>query len=186
VVGHSYGGCVGLEFAARHPERVAGVFLFEPPYLAVLPGTAAEAVALGQRITAIAEHDGLGAAALAFLETVNGPGISRRLPPGVLAQFEREGRSAVADSALAGFEPAGLGAVRVTVHIGLGDRSRGPYAAVAGELRRHIATLETHHFPTLGHGGPISQPTLVATAILTIADATDTLAALTPAPGGTP
>ncbi len=166
VVGHSYGGCVGLELAARHPERVASAFLFEPPYLPVLPDDAPDPAVFGERITDIAHHDGLGAAALAFLETVNGPGITRRLPATVLAQFEREGRGAVADAALTGFRPAGLGNVRARVSIGIGGRSRGPYTAVAAGLRERVHGLETHIFPTLGHGGPISQPSVVAPVIL--------------------
>ncbi len=184
VVGHSYGACVGLEFAARQPGLVAGAFLFEPPYLGVLPDTAAESVALGRRITETAQRDGLGAAALAFLETVNGAGITRRLPADVLAQFEREGRGAVADAALAGFEPAGLGGVRVPVHLGLGGRSRGPYAAVAAALGEHVPRLQIHQFPTLGHGGPVSQPGVVAPIILGCLGSADPDASPALVPGG--
>ena len=184
VVGHSYGACLGLEFAARHPARVAGAFLFEPPYLGVLPGTAADSDALGRRILSIAAADGLGAAALAFLETVNGAGITRRLPASVLAQFESEGRAAVADSALAGFRPAGLVGIRARARIGLGGRSKGPYAAIAAALGERIQTLDTQHFPTLGHGGPISGAAIVAPAILASFAATEPLAPPAPAPGG--
>ena len=184
LTGHSYGGCVGLELAARHPGRVTGAFLFEPPYLSVLPGAAADSAALGARITDIAQQQGLGAAALAFLETVNGAGVTRRLPPQVLAQFQQEGRAAVADSALAGFDPAGLANIRVRSGIGLGGRSRGPYVAVAAGLAERIPTLEIHTFPTLGHGGPISQPTVLAPVILTLAGSSATVASLVPAPGG--
>ncbi|MCY7416938.1 MAG: o-succinylbenzoate--CoA ligase [Chloroflexi bacterium] len=184
MVGHSYGACVGLEFAARHPGRVARAFLFEPPYLGVLRGTEAESVALGRRITAIARADGLGAAALAFLETVNGPGIARRLPASVLARLESEGRTAVADSALAGFDPVGLAGVRARVRIGLGGHSKGPYAAIAAALADRIPTLDTEHFPTLGHGGPITGAVIVAPAILASFAATESLAPPAPAPGG--
>ena len=184
VVGHSYGACVGLEFAARHPGRVAQAFLFEPPYLGVLPDTDADSDALGRRILSIAHADGLDAAALAFLERVNGPGITRRLPASVLAQFASEGRAAVADSALAGFQPARLTGVRARVRIGLGGCSKGPYAAIAAALAHLIPTLDTQHFPTLAHGGPISGAAIVAPAILTSFATTEPLAAPAPAPGG--
>ena len=184
VVGHSYGACVGLELAARHPRRTVGAWLFEPPYLSVGPTeSSAGSRALGERITDIARRDGLPAAALAFLETVNGPGISRRLPPDVLAQFEREGRSAVADSALAGMRPEGLDEMAVPVEVGLGGRSRGPYEAVATGLARHITALDVMRFPTLGHGGPISQPGVVGDAILSFAERIGHLAPLAPRSG---
>ncbi len=186
LVGHSYGGCVGLEIAARHPGRIAGAFLFEPPYLGVLPGGASDSRLLGQRITDIARRDGSGAAALAFLETVNGPGATRRLPAPVLAQFEREGRSAVADAALAGFDPAGLQGIRTPIHVGLGGRSRGPYAAVAGSLQQFGVTVHTHHFPTLGHGGPVSRPTAIAPVVIALAGSPDAPASAAPPPGGSP
>ena len=32
VVGVSFGGVLGLELAARHPDRVAAVVAYEPPY----------------------------------------------------------------------------------------------------------------------------------------------------------
>jgi O-succinylbenzoic acid--CoA ligase len=166
VVGHSYGGCVGLELATRCPDRVAGAWLFEPPYLSVLPDASeAGAATLGDRISGIARDAGPGAAALAFLETVNGPDVLRRLPPEAVARFEREGRGAVADSALLGFRPGELGGVTAPVIVGLGGRSRGPYGQVADGLTQRIASCTVERFPTLGHGGPISRPLLVADAI---------------------
>ena len=134
VVGHSYGGCVGLELAARRPDRVAGAWLFEPPYLSIRPdASAGGAAALGGRITAIARDVGLGAAALAFLETVNGRDVLDRLPPGAVARFEREGRGAVADSALLGFRPDGLARHRGT---GRDRPGRSQPGSVRGRSRR--------------------------------------------------
>ncbi len=187
VVGHSYGGCVGLELAARRPDRVAGAWLFEPPYLPVLPDASEdEAAALGERITAIARDAGLRAAALAFLESVNGPDVLRRLPSVAVARFEREGRSAVADSALLGFRPDGLHDVVAPVAIGLGGRSRGPYAQVAEGLAQRIASCSTERFPTLGHGGPVSQPGMVADAINAFAQRAGLAGPSAPPAGGIP
>ena len=197
LAGHSYGGCVALELAARHPERIAGVWVFEPPYLAVLPDGASGSAALGERIATIARDDGLGPAALAFLETVNGAGIVRRLPATVLAQFEREGRGAVADSALAGFTPDRLGDITAPVVVGVGGRSHGPYESVATGLAARIPTLEVARFPTLAHGGPVSQSGLIADAILSFAErighagppepgASPATPPLGPTPGGSP
>jgi pimeloyl-ACP methyl ester carboxylesterase len=38
LVGHSYGACVALLYAARHPQRLASVCLHEPPLFGVLAG----------------------------------------------------------------------------------------------------------------------------------------------------
>ena len=51
VVGHSYGGNVALATAARHPELVAGVAIYETPmsWEPWWPGTTAGSVAIGGR-----------------------------------------------------------------------------------------------------------------------------------------
>ncbi len=166
VFGHSYGGCIGLELIARYPARFDGLWSFEPPYLAVLPDEASDAALLGDRIASIARDRGLGAASLAFLGSVSGSGVVQRLPPEVRAGFEREGRSAVADAALVGLEPDRLGNIQTPVVVGLGGRSRGPYESIAVALAARIPGLRTERFPTLGHGGPISQSSIIAEAIL--------------------
>jgi pimeloyl-ACP methyl ester carboxylesterase len=52
VVGHSYGGALALELTARRPDRVVGVWAFEPPYAPVgRPAVRAALVAL-ERATA--------------------------------------------------------------------------------------------------------------------------------------
>lgn len=43
LVGHSYGACVALLYAARHPDRLASVCLHEPPLFGVLARTPAHA-----------------------------------------------------------------------------------------------------------------------------------------------
>ncbi len=100
-----------------------------------------DTAALGRRIAGIAQEAGLGAAALAFLETINGPEVLRRLPPDAVARFEREGRGAVADSALLGFRPDGLRGILAPVIVGVGGRSRGPYVQIADDLVGRIARL---------------------------------------------
>lgn len=183
LTGHSYGGCVALESAARLDRLATGVWAFEPPYLPLLAGQP-DPAALGDRITGIAVHDGLPAAALAFLETVNGPDVGRRLPAGVRTRIEREGRSAVADAALAGMDPAGLERIRVPVAVGLGGRSRGPYAAVAAELAERLHDVQVDRFDQLGHGGPITRPDAIADHILAFAERIGHLPRTQPDPGG--
>lgn len=171
VVGHSFGGCVALELAARQPERVAGAWVFEPPYLAVLEDPHATQLAdLGERVAALARDGGPGAAALAFLDAVRGQGTAARLPDSAWARLAAEDRAAAADAGLLGFDPDGLGRIVAPVVVALGGRSRGPYRAIADALSRRVATLEVERLDELGHGGPVSQPGPVAAAIVRFAE----------------
>jgi O-succinylbenzoic acid--CoA ligase len=166
VVGHSFGGCVALELAARHPARVSGVWAFEPPYLPALPdGSAPDLMALGDRIAGIARDQGAATAALAFLDAVRGAGTASRLPAAARARLGAEGRSAVADAGLLGLDPNGLGRIATPVVTAVGGRA-GPYAAVAGALAGRIANHATERLGELGHGGPVSHPEVVSAAIL--------------------
>lgn len=170
VVGHSFGGCVALELAARYPHRVVGAWVFEPPYLPLLPADVAQDLAaLGDRVAALARDEGDEAAALAFLDAVHGPGTTARLPAATRARIGAEGRAAVADAALLGLDPDGLGRIVAPVVLGLGSRSDGPYHAIAEALARRVPTLGVERFADLGHSGPVRQPGRVASSIIAFA-----------------
>jgi O-succinylbenzoic acid--CoA ligase len=166
AVGHSFGGCVALDLAARRPGRVTGTWVYEPPYLPLLPGGGTlDLQVLGDRITRLARDEGVESAALAFLDAVRGPGTAARLPASARERLAAEGRSAVADAALLGFEPAGLAAIDTPVAIALGGRSAAMYAGIADGLAGILPSLEVERFPDLGHTGPVSQPAPIARAI---------------------
>jgi pimeloyl-ACP methyl ester carboxylesterase len=169
VVGHSFGGCVALELAARHPDRILGAWVFEPPYLPLLGGSVPGLRSLGERIAALARDEGPTAAAFAFLDAVRGPGTADRLPAAARARLGAEGRAAVADAALLGLEPEGLARIVVPLEMGLGSRSGGPYPAVADELARRVPGLAIERLPELGHGAPVSRPEPVARSIVAFA-----------------
>lgn len=58
VVGaHSYGGLVGIELAARFPDRVNGLVLVEPPYLSLIPADP-DAAALAAEVGALGAERG--------------------------------------------------------------------------------------------------------------------------------
>jgi len=170
LVGHSYGGCVALEAAAREPARFAAVWVFEPPYVPLGPAAVQRAFAgLRERIATIATEEGEAAAALAFLEAVAGESTVARLPDAARRQIGREGRSAVADAALAGLDPGGLARITAPVGVAVGGRSHPFYARIAAGIAAAVPAATIVGLDDLSHAGPASRPEVAADAILDFA-----------------
>ena len=169
VVGHSYGGCVALELAARRPELVTGIWAYEPPYAPVGgPRLRALLAELGRRTAEAQARGGPAAAAETFLELVIGPEAFARLSPAALARARAAGASAVADGALLGLDPAGLARIACPVALAVGSASHPLYVELAEGLEAHLpaaASVERITLPGVGHGAPITHPALVAAAI---------------------
>jgi len=96
---------------------------------------------------------------------VRGPGTAARLPASARDRLGAEGRSAVADAALLGLEPWGLGRIEAPVVTAIGGRG-GPYPAVADALEGTIASHRIERLGELGHGAPVSHPEVVGAAII--------------------
>lgn len=95
VVGHSYGGCLALDLAARRPELVEGVWVYEPPYGPAGPPSVRAALAeIGRRTVAADRRGGPAAAAEVFLAAVAGQAAVAALSPTALARLRSSGPSA--------------------------------------------------------------------------------------------
>ncbi len=164
LVGHSFGAVVALETAARHPDRVASVFAWEPPYLAVAapPVRAELSRVAGDVATAFAAGGG-EAAAHRFLDAVAGAGAWDRLHPRQRDSIGREGTGALADAAMDGLEPDGLARITCPVVIASGGASEPFYAPIADELAARIGPHAVRErLPGLRHTAPITDAALVA------------------------
>lgn len=167
LVGHSFGGCVALELAARRPELIAGVVAYEPPYLVLGPGDVREAMERVAVATSAAHAAGNGPlAAETFLRAVLGDAGFEALPAGVRAAVLREGDAAASDARLAGLDPAGLARIRVPVTIAVGSASSPLYRIVADAIARAVPSARVVSIVGADHMAPVSRPD----AILPIID----------------
>ena len=167
LVGHSFGGVVALETAARLAGRVRAVIAWEPPY-----GPLADAVtrvafaAVGTATERAFASGGAAAAAAAFLDGVAGDGTWAALPGRARAFLAAQGDGAFADAALAGLDPAGLSCIAAPVTVLAGTASEPFYAPIAREVVAHVPGARFVSLAGLRHPAPITDPEPVAVAIL--------------------
>jgi pimeloyl-ACP methyl ester carboxylesterase len=167
LVGHSFGGVVALEAAARLRERACLVVAWEPPY-----GSLADA-ATRARFTAVATATrrahaagGGAAAAATFLGGVAGEGAWQALPDRARAFLAAQGDGAYADAALDGLDPDGLSRIAVPTTILTGTASEPFYAPIARAVVGRVSGARLVALAGLRHTAPITDPEPVATAIL--------------------
>ena len=166
IVGHSFGGLVALEAAARLPDQVAAVVAYEPPYAPLADPAVQPYFAIAARETSDAmERDGRAGAARAFLERVAGPGTWDALPERARAFLAAEGGGAVADAAMAGLDPNGLARIGCPVTILTGAASEPFYAPIADRLATRITGARRVDLPGLRHTAPITDATRIAHAV---------------------
>jgi O-succinylbenzoic acid--CoA ligase len=166
VTGISFGAVVGLELAARHPDRVAAVVAWEPPY-----GPAADARTRARFATLAAQTEtahregGPAAAAETFLRAVAGDAAWGRLPERGRAFLAREGDAALTDSALLGLDLDGLARIAAPATILTGSASEPFYAPIADALAARIPGADRRVLDGLGHPAPITDPGRIADAV---------------------
>lgn len=171
AVGHSYGGCLALELAARRPRLVAAAWAFEPPYAPAGPSAVRAALAeVGRRTMAAGERGGPARAAEAFLAAVAGQAALAALSPAQVARLRSSGRSALADASLLGLDASGLARIRCPVGLAGGNSSPPFYAQLLSALAATIGTARIQRIDGAGHAAAISHPLAVAAAVEAFAD----------------
>lgn len=166
LVGHSFGGVVALEAAARLPGRVMAVVAFEPPYGPLGDERLRRAFGLvAERTERAAANGGRPAAARAFMTGIGGPGAWAALPARTRPFLEDEGGGAVADAAMTGLAPDGLAGIDLPVTILSGGASEPFYAPLADAVAARIPGARRVDLPGLRHAAPITDPVEVAAAV---------------------
>ena len=166
VVGHSFGGVVGLELAARHPDRVAALLVWEPPYLALADdATRTHFDRLPHALVAAQAAGGRAAAAEVFLDAVNGPGTWEALPGRARSAVAAAGDGALADASMPDLDPTGLGRITAPTIVATGGRSDPIYDPIAEALVARIPGARRVDLPGLEHMAPIGDPEPIAALV---------------------
>ena len=166
IVGVSFGGVLAVELAARHPERVAAVVAYEPPYGPLADEATRAAFQALAGATADAHRTGGPAdAAETFLRAVAGDAAWDRLSERSRAFLAREGDGAAADAALTGARPESLASIVAPVTVLTGSASEPFYGPIADALASRIPGARRGTLDGLGHPSPITQPAPVAAAV---------------------
>jgi 3-oxoadipate enol-lactonase len=167
LIGHSFGGVVALEAAARLPGRVCAVIAWEPPFgpladAETRAGFATLATATGRAYMA----GGAAAAAATFLDGVAGDGAWQALPDRARAFIAAQGDGAYVDAALGGLDPGGLSRIVAPVTILTSTASEPFYGPIARAVVERIPGARLVVLDGLRHTAPITAPEPVAAAIL--------------------
>jgi pimeloyl-ACP methyl ester carboxylesterase len=167
VVGHSYGGCLGLELAARMPDLVRAVWAYEPPYDPVAPPEAQERLAeVARRTLEAGTRSGPASAAEVFMAGVAGQAALDSLTPASRDGIRRAGRAAIADASLLGLQPDGLALIRCPVAIVTGSDSDPLYGAIAEGLRARVPGATIERVGGADHMAPVTRPDAIAASVL--------------------
>ena len=170
VVGHSYGGCLALELAARRPELVGRVWVYEPPYAQVGPPAVRQRlVEIGDRVQQANERSGPEDAAEVFLAGVAGAQAVERLSAGARERIRGPGAAAVAEASLLGLDPDGLGRIDCPVVVATGGDSPEAYPVIAAGLLEKIPGARRELIDGGDHMAPLTRPGTIATSILEFA-----------------
>lgn len=149
IVGHSFGGHLAALAAVRHPELVPAIGFFETPYpwLPFWPPTTS-----GGRAVAAAAAEGPEAAAEAFLRSMVGDDVWRRLPPSTKEARRAEGRALVADMLSIRQAPYDLAGIPVPTVVGRSEHPAPHQLAGTEQAAAAVPGAELHVIEGGRHG----------------------------------
>ena len=146
IVGNSYGGYVALDFAARRPDLVEKLVLLDAPLMDhEFSPEFMEYVDEEERLIEAGDLAGAVELNLAFWC----PDIADRVRPMVAGALRRE------DEELPNPD---LGAIRTPTLVGVGERDKPDFRAIAERLARELPNAEPAVIEGAGHLPPMQRP----------------------------
>ena len=179
VVGHSYGAAVALQLAARYPERVLSVVMYEPTLFYLVAGddpSTSPAAGIWQASSdaaALVRSGNNAAAAERFVDFWMAVGSGREMHGKRQDMVARSVRNVGRwrDTTFAPGAPAAvLASLQMPVLLMWGDRSPESSQSVARLLGSTLADVTSAPQPGLGHMGPITDPERVNARIASFLD----------------
>jgi len=161
VFGHSFGGNVALGLAARRPDLIAGVVVYETPlsWLHWWPGDSAGAAAMAA--------DDPGAAAEAFMRRLVGDAVWERLPPSKRAERRAEGAAMVDELAdLRRGAPWDGHRIEIPVLALYGEHARPHHRTAMQGMVDMIPRCRVAMVAAAGHAGPHTDADAVVAAMV--------------------
>jgi pimeloyl-ACP methyl ester carboxylesterase len=162
LVGHSYGAAVALDFAARYPQRVRALTLYEPVLFDLLATDTAAwrgVIAVGHDIGRLVRSGAPDAAAARFIDYWAGAGSWEAMAPGQQAAIVRR-IGVVARHFDALFEgpiaEQSLREIATPVLLLSGQNTRDSTAAITARLAELLPTASWVQIAGAGHLGPIT------------------------------
>lgn len=180
LVGHSLGGAVALEAAARLADRVRALVMFEPILFGLLqvhgPARAYDEIAdLARRFNELAQAGDWNAAGEWFVDYWAGAGTWAAMPnerrqntiamlPAVVHEWSM---------ATTGIRPLdGWRAITAPVHLIHAADTRAPTREIVTLLAKTYPDWHVHQVPSGGHMAPLARPDLVNPMIAAALDGT--------------
>ncbi len=155
VVGHSYGGNVALATAARHPDLVAGVVVYESPmsWEPWWPGTTAGSVAVAS------QEQGTAEAAELFMRRLIGDRRWEELPERTRAVRRAEGAALVGElSDLRANRPWHPDDLHLPVVVGCGTKGAAHHQTGMARMAELIPGATLVRLEGCRHDAPTSHP----------------------------
>jgi pimeloyl-ACP methyl ester carboxylesterase len=178
LVGHSYGGAVGLRFAVEQPERLLSLTLVEPVAFHLLraaPGESAdhdlfrEVAEMAVAVTnAVASGDDRGGMAR-FIDYWNGAGAWMRMRPELQAALARRTAKVALDFEATMTDPTPIDALRrivVPTLVLRGSASPRPTRRISELVAATLPQARLRTIEGAGHMLPLTHPEAVNAAIV--------------------
>lgn len=169
IVGHSYGGAVGLRLALDFPEQVLSVSVHEPVLFHLLRQEQCteeweEISRVSSEVLSLIDQHDLSGGARIFVDYWNGDGAWSSLTADQQERTANAARKAPLDFAALFGESDPLsrfGTLAGKVLLTVGERTRKPAAKVAALIGSVLGPGSLHVLPGTGHMAPITAPELI-------------------------